>query len=72
MPSGRARPGRVLEADHVWTTAQALEERVEPLAAAPIVGWQIVGQRHVGDRLDRASQVIEDEQRIDHHQVRQR
>ena len=51
--------------------AQTFEQIVQALAAATVVGRQIVRQRDVGDGLDGAPQMIEDQQRVDHQQVRQ-
>ena len=63
---------RVLEPGGVRAAAQPIEQIVQSLAAAAVVGRQVFGQRDVGDGFDRAPQVVEDQQAVDHHQVRQR
>jgi hypothetical protein len=56
----------------VCAAAQPLEQVVQPFTTTAVVGRQVFGQRHVGDRFDGAAEMVEDEQRVDHHQVRQR
>jgi hypothetical protein len=63
---------RVLEPGVVCAVPQPAKQVVESFGTPTVIGRQVFGQRDIGDGLDRASQVVEYQQRVDHEQVGQR